>query len=45
MAQRARGGAGGSLLGCLGLFAVLVLMFVGAIVIFIYAYTGTPLPL
>lgn len=44
MAQRARGGAGGSFWGCLGLLAVLVLFFVGAFVVFIYLYTSTPLP-
>jgi hypothetical protein len=44
MAQRARRGAGGSFLGCLALLTFLVLFFVGAFVVFIYLYTGTPLP-
>jgi hypothetical protein len=45
MAQRARRGAGGSILGCLTVLTFLVLFFVGAFVVFIYLYTGTPLPI
>jgi hypothetical protein len=44
MAQRARRGTGGSFLGCLGVLTFLVLFFVGALLVFIYVYTSTPLP-
>jgi len=45
MAQRARGGVWGSLLGCLGLLTILVLALLCAVIVFVYVYTSTPLPL